>query len=252
MVNKPKIAIIDIETAPSLGYVWGKWEQDVIDFEKSWYILSFAVRWLGEKTTRVYALNDFSLYKKDKENDLMLVKKLWEVFNEADVIIAHNGDKFDIKKSNARFLAHGITPPEPYKTIDTLKVAKKYFKLDSNRLDDLGQYLGVGRKAQTGGFKLWRDCMLGDNSAWRKMKDYNKQDVNLLNDVYLKLRPWMTNHPNMNILNGTQKACPICTHGKLTKRGFRITVLGKKQSYQCNGCGGWSVGKLIKTGVEIN
>lgn len=252
MVTKTKIALIDIETAPSLGYVWGKWEQDVIDFEKGWYILSFAVRWFGEKKTTVYGLDDFKTYKKDKENDVELVKKLWEVFDNADVIIAHNGDEFDIKKANARFVSHGMTPPSSYKTVDTKKVAKKYFRFDSNKLDDLGNYLGVGRKVQTGGFQLWRDCMVGVKAAWRKMKEYNGNDVDLLLSIYLKLRPWMSNHPNLNIFSGTTASCPICNKGPLIRRGYGITLTGKRPRFQCKSCGGWSSGKIERTGVEVH
>ena len=132
--NKAKILLFDIETAPNLGYVWGKWEQDVIEFDRQWYMLCFCAKWLGDKKVMTHALPDFSLYKKDPENDKELVKKLWELFNEADIIIAHNGDEFDIKKSNARFIYHGFTPNPHYKTIDTKKIAKKYFSFNENNL----------------------------------------------------------------------------------------------------------------------
>lgn len=172
-----KILLFDIETSPNLGYVWGKWEQDVVSFKEYWYIICFSYKWLNEKETHVVALPDFKTYKKDKTDDAELCKKLWELFNEADVIIAHNGDQFDIKKSNARFIKHHFDPPSFYKTIDTKKVAKKYFKFDSNKLDDLGDYFKIGRKLQTGGFNLWLGCLSNDKKSWNIMKEYNKQDT---------------------------------------------------------------------------
>ena len=241
--NKAKILLFDIETAPNLGYVWGKWEQDVIEFDRQWYMLCFCAKWLGDKKVMTHALPDFSLYKKDPENDKELVKKLWELFNEADIIIAHNGDEFDIKKSNARFIYHGFTPNPHYKTIDTKKIAKKYFSFESNKLDDLGQYLKVGKKLSTGGFALWRGCMAGDKKSWKTMVEYNKQDVVLLEHVYLRLRPWMKDHPNLNVINLTLSACPACGSEDLHKRGFSITRSGQKQRYQCQDCGMWSQGK---------
>lgn len=84
-----KIAYIDIETAPSLGYVWQMWEADVLKIEKEWYIMSFAVKWDNEKT-KCYTLPDFKNYKKNPEDDSELVKKLWEVFNDADIVVGHN------------------------------------------------------------------------------------------------------------------------------------------------------------------
>jgi hypothetical protein len=208
-------------------------------------MLSFSVKWLGDKKTEVFGLPDFTGYSKDKMNDYKLVKKLWEYLDEADVVIAHNGDAFDLKKSNARFIYHRIDPPTPYKTIDTLKVARKYFKFNSNKLDDLAQHLGIGRKAETGGFKTWLGCIQGDLKVWATMKKYNKQDVVLLEKVYMRLRQWMTNHPNMNIINATTNHCPICGSDKMHKRGFSITKNGGKQRFQCQSCAGWSHGRSV-------
>lgn len=240
-----KIAYIDLETTPITSYNWGVYEQNAIEVIKEWYILCFTVKWEGGKT-ETYSLPDFPLYKKEPENDLQLVKKLWEVFNEADIILGHNLEKFDIKKATARFIFHGLTPPEPYKTVDTLKVARKYFKFTSNRLDALGDYLGLGRKIQTGGFQLWKDCMNGDKKAWDRITRYNRQDVILLEKVYKKLRGWMTNHPNLGCLVG-KAVCPVCGGKHLQRRGFSITSTGKKQRVQCTSCGGWStIGNVIK------
>lgn len=249
--HKPKVLIYDIETSPNLSYTWGKWQQDVIDFEKEWYMLCFAYKWLGEKKIRVHSLPDYATYKKDKENDFELVKELWNLFEEADIIIAHNGDKFDIKKSNAKFLEHGFRPPSNYKTVDTLKVARKHFNLNSNRLDDIGRLLKIGRKVPTTGFHLWKGCMTGDKTSWGQMVKYNKQDVNLLEQVYLELRPWMTNHPNMNLLQGTAHSCPTCGSGNCQKRGFRRTRSNTYQAYQCQDCGGWSQGEIIKSDERV-
>lgn len=246
-----KVLLVDIETAPNLAYVWGKWEQDVIAFKEHWYMMSYAYKWLGEKTTRVVALPDFRLYKREKSNDRELVKSLWELFNEADVIIAHNGDAFDIKKSNARFIQHRLEPPMPYKTIDTLKWARKYFKFDSNKLDDLGDYLKVGRKVQTGGFHLWLGCIAGDNKAWDKMREYNKYDVILLENIYYKIRGWAKGAPNMNLLLGGSMKCPTCGSEHTIKRGYSYTQVATYQQYQCKNCGCWPRGEKIKTGQVL-
>lgn len=243
-----KILLFDIETSPNIGFTWGKWEQNVIEFVEDWHMLSFAYKWLDEKTTHVVSLPDFKLYSKDKSNDKELVKELWKLFDEADAIIAHNGTKFDIKKSNTRFIQHGLTPPSPYKVIDTLTIAKKYFKFDSNKLDDLGKYLGVGRKIDTGGFELWKGCMSGDMLSWRRMCLYNKQDVILLEKIYLKMRNWITNHPNLSVLDGRNGTCNSCGSAKLQKRGFGIRGGGTKvQRMNCQSCGAWLQVTIIKT-----
>jgi DNA polymerase elongation subunit (family B) len=244
MINKAKILYFDIETSPNLSYTWGKYEQDVIAFEQEWYMLSFAFKW-GDGKTQAYSLPDFKTYKKDRTNDVELVTKLWELFNEADIVVAHNGDRFDIRKSNSRFLFHKLPPPQTYKTVDTLKVARKHFQLNSNRLNDISELLHIGNKVETGGFSLWLGCMSGDDSSWKKMVKYNKQDVDLLYDVYHRLKSWMTNHPNMNLYQETLYCCPICGSKHVQSRGFSMTRVGKYQRYQCQGCGGWSQGEQV-------
>lgn len=235
----PRILLYDIETAPNLGYVWGKYEQDVLSYTREWYMMSFAYKWLGEKKTHIVSLPQFKTYKKDTENDIELVKELWKLFDEADIIIAHNGNSFDQKKSNARFIYHRLPPPTPYQQIDTKLVAKRYFNFNSNKLDDLGKFFGLGEKLQTGGFELWKGCMRGDLKSWKTMCDYNKQDVILLEKVYLTMLPWMNNHPNIALIQGNKCACPNCGSWNVQRRGFGVTRTGTYQRWQCRDCSSW-------------
>lgn len=246
-----KILFLDIENSPNLGYVWGKYEQDIIAFNKEWYMLSFSYKWLGEKTVKCFSLPDFSGYSKDKTNDKKLVTELWKLLDSADIVVGHNLDRFDLRKTNARFFAHDMLPPSPFKTVDTYKVAKKHFFFNSNKLNDLSK---VGKKVDTGGFGLWLRCMAGDKEAWKLMVKYNKQDIVLTEQLYYELRPWITNHPNLNVLDETIKNCPACGSDKLQRRGFRITRNGKKQAFQCSDCGAWGQGtkNLLVNKVEIS
>lgn len=232
-MKKPKILVFDIETTPNLGYVWGKWQQDVIEYQTEWTMLCFAYKWLGERKVVAAGQNKFS--------EEILVRRLHSLFEEADIVIAHNGNSFDVKMCNAKFIEYGLNPPSFYKSIDTKLVAKKYFRFNSNKLDDLGNILGLGRKIQTGGFQLWKGCMSGDKASWAKMLKYNIQDVVLLEKIYLKMRPWMDNHPAINLLVDKPDACPKCGKGPLHKRGTtKTTKVGIFQRYQCQSCGGWS------------
>lgn len=243
---KHKVLLFDIETAPNIGAYFELYKEgNIVWNEQYWYILCFSYKWLGDKETHVVALPDFKLWKKDKTNDLEVVKVLWKLFDEAEVIIAHNGNSFDIKKSNVRFLKHGMEAPSAYKQIDTKLLAKRYFKFDSNKLDDLGDFLNIGRKLETEK-GLWKDCMDGSPHAWKMMKQYNIQDTILLEKVYYKLRGWDKIHPNMNLILGSIFNCPICGSDEINKRGYSCTRTSIYQRYQCMNCGGWSQGEVIK------
>lgn len=235
------ILLFDIETSPNFGAYFQLYREGNIVWTTShWYMLSFAYKWLGEKTSKCFALPDFKTYQKDKENDKELVLELWKLLDKADIVIAHNGVAFDTKKTNSRFIYHRIPPPSPYQEIDTKLVAKRYFKFDSNKLDDLGDYLKIGRKIQTGGFVLWKSCLDGDLKAWNTMKKYNKQDVQLLESVYLAMRPYMKTHPNRALMGGLKVACPKCKSLRIQKRGYIYTRVSVLQRYHCDDCGGWS------------
>lgn len=234
-----KILLFDIETSPTLGYTWGIWEQNVIETKENWYVLSFAAKWYGKKEITVRGLNDYKGYKKAMSDDRALLEDLHDMMADADVLVAHNGDAFDIKKVNARFAIHRMKPPEPYKSIDTLKIARRHFKFDSNKLDAVGQVLGVGRKMPHTGKHLWLGCMAGDKAAWKKMKAYNKQDVVLLEKVFQQLLPWATSITNFAYLTREVGCCPRCLSKNIRRGGMHRTLTQERQRYQCKDCGGW-------------
>lgn len=245
---EPKILAFDIETSLSKGFFFDLWKEgNIVEIESSWYMLSFAYKWLDEKKVHVLTLPDFPGYAKAPRCDKKLITELHKLLCEADVVIAHNGDRFDIRKANARFIANGLKPPRPFKTVDTLKIARKYFKFDSNRLDALGAYLGLGRKQPTTGKDLWLGCQERDDKhCWAQMAAYNKQDVVLLEKVYNHLKAWHTTHPNLNHFTRAY-ACPVCQSDELRLDGYAFSGTGKRQRMACKDCGHRFVsGKLIK------
>lgn len=237
------LVYLDIETTPTLGLAYQKYDATILKVKEESYMLSFCFMWDG-KPVKGYSLADFPAFKKDTHNDYELVAMLWQVLDKADIVVAHNGDNFDIKKANSFFMRHGMTPPSPYKSIDTLKIARRNFKFFSNKLDDLGNYLGVGRKIHTEG-SLWERCMDGEMKAFKEMLKYNKQDVLLLEKVYQKLKPWYSNHPHMKPEKGMD-SCNVCGSNNIYKRGVWRLVSGIKPKLQCQNCGHWFSGLLQK------
>ena len=236
-----KILLLDIETKPVQAYVWSLWKQNVgiNQIEADWSVLTWAAKWLDDDEM----LSDSQWYYEsdDTEHDYRVVDSMWELLDEADIVIGHNSDKFDLKKLNARFAYHKMPPPSPYQKIDTLKVARKHFNFTSNKLDYLAQHLGVGKKMKTGGFELWTGCMKGDEDSWNKMLKYNKRDVKILEKVYKRLLPWITNHPNVSVYSDKEeRVCPNCGSHKVYKRGHYYTKIGRYQKYICDGCGAFS------------
>lgn len=241
----PKIVLWDIETTHNLAAVFGLAHNDYINPEnlvQERYVVCAAWKTLGKRTvSAVSTLDNPALFKKEPTSDLHVVTKLHEVLSNADVIVAHNGDQYDIKFTEGRMLYHGLPPLPPIVKMDTLKEAKSRFLLNSNKLDYLGHYLKVGRKRPTKA-GLWLRVLQNDEQAIRDMVRYNKQDVTLLERVFLKLRPYMASHMNRHLFadNGLgSTSCPRCGSKRTKSKGLHHSLTQVYQRRVCLSCGGW-------------
>lgn len=247
-----RVLILDIETAPLRAYVWNVWQQNVSpdQIESDWFVLTWAAKWLFED--KVYS-GKITPKEVIKEDDRRIIKGIWELVNKADIIIAHNGEKFDMPKLNTRFLMHGLVPPLPYQTIDTLKHIRRQFGFVHNKLDYVNKRLHLRRKVEHEGFPLWVSCMKGDKEALNKMEEYNCGDTEILEETYLKIRPWIKPHPNMGlfILDETQSHCPTCGHTDLKDEGKMYrTSAGNYELMRCNNCGASGRKRLSETNIK--
>jgi len=232
-----KILFLDLETSPVLAHVWGLWQQNVSigQIEKSTEVICFGARWYGQKNV-IFK----SSFHHGKEAMLAEMHKL---LDEADVLVGWNSQSFDSKHLKRELLQAGLLPPSPYKELDLMRVVKSQFKFPSNKLDYVSQTLGVGSKVKHSGFDLWLGCMAGDKKSWVEMKEYQIQDVNLLIDLYEKLKPWIKNHPHAALAEGLEDGCPNCASTDLQRRGYARTTTSTYQRFQCNSCGKWMRGK---------
>lgn len=238
MSKGPRVLFLDIETAPILAYVWGIYDQNIptIQIKKDWHLLSWSAKWLGDK--KAMHMNQANV--KNIEDDKKIMKGMWKLLDEADVVIYHNGDKFDKKKINTRFLKHRLGKPSSYKTIDTLKVARQNFAITSNKMEYIAEFLGVANKKykhkKFPGFELWKACLTKNKEAWKEMEQYNSQDVYTLEDIYNELKQWVTNI-NFNVYyDEAINICTLCGNDKFTKNGHDYTKTGKFQRFKCTKC----------------
>lgn len=239
--ERSNILIWDVETAPSVGYFWGRWKQNIGQSQivSEPFMLTWSAKWLYEHSVIERKITDYGYDVHDPENERQMLEELLELIDSADYIVAHNGDRFDMPTFNTRCLFHGLSIPSPSKQIDTLKIAKQQFKFPSNSLDSLSEYLNLTEKKTKVGFNLWRGCMENDHSEVDRMAKYCSQDVFTLEQVYLKLRPYDARHPNVT-LKGDLSA-PRCTkcgsyHVEKTENTVQTNV-SLFEHYKCNNCG---------------
>jgi len=246
---KPNIILWDIETgfnAVALFSLHDKANENInyANLLSERYLICASWKKLDGKTHHVSVLDDMARFKLNPHDDYVVVKKLHDVLSSADVLVAHNGDRFDLLMFNARAIYHGLTPLPAIPSVDTLKIARKKFRFNSNRLDYLARLLGIGAKMQTSP-GLWMRAFQGKVSAIREMIKYSKQDVDVLEKVYYKLRPWADRHPNIGSISGHDMCCPNCGSNNVQRRGYTITAAGKYSRFQCNECGKYSRDKTL-------
>jgi hypothetical protein len=229
-----RLLLVDIETAPHLSATWGLWDQNVAldQLLEPGYTLCWAAKWYGDKEV---------MFQSIVTGKKSMVRRIHKLLDEADAVCHYNGKKFDIPTLNKEFLLMGLSPPSPAKQVDLLEVAKKKFRLASNKLEFVAGQLGLGSKTKHKGMELWLGCMKQNAEDWKVMEEYNKQDVRLLEKVYDRLLPWIESHPNRSVMDGV-KCCTKCASGSLQARGWSITSAGRYPRYQCNNCGGWMRG----------
>lgn len=238
-----KRLFVDIETSPNVGLFWEAGYKKNIPYDnitEERVIICICYKWEGAK--RVYALT-----WDNKQCDKKMLKEFVLVLKEADEIVGHNGDRYDISFVRTRCVIHRISMPPKYQTIDTLKVARSKFKFNSNRLDYIAFVLGLGRKIETK-FDLWKELVLKNSKpALREMVKYCKKDVILLEDVFTVLKTHI--EPKINypaLYNSDRSGCPECGSDNLNANGTRSTLHGTiKREYRCKDCGKYHL-RVIK------
>jgi hypothetical protein len=251
----PKILLVDIETAPIFSHVWGLFDNNVSlnQIVKDWHLLSWSAKWLDDKEV-IYSKNrkptimyDDQSKKSNIENDKELVKGIWALLDEADIVIGQNSKRFDIKKLNARFIFHGMQPPSSFRQLDTLVISKKHFAFTSNKLEYLTDKLCTRYKKlkhnKFSGHELWNQCLRNNKEAWAEMKKYNTHDVLSTEELYYKLIPW-ENSLNFNVYNDSLELKCTCGSEKFISKGYHYNNTGKFSRHKCKSCGSEIKGKV--------
>ncbi len=233
-----KILVLDVEWRPTLAYVWRAWDENVSPDQivEHGGLLCVGAKWVGEKTEL------FSEWEHTHEGMLELIH---DMMSHADAIITYNGDKYDLPKLYGEFLLYGMAPPPPCTSIDCLKAVKK-FGLFRNSLAFVGPFLSIGGKLEHEGFMLWKKVMAGNKDAQKRMAKYCVQDVDLTEELYFKIRPFIRNHPHLGRTGKEQ--CPACGGTHVQSRGTRRTRAYKIQRLACQdpSCGHWFDGTRQK------
>lgn len=236
----PRVLFLDIETAPLLVHTWGLFDQNIAlnQIVEDTFILSWAAKWRGEKKVYYMDQRNNKVINKDCKK---LLKGIWKLLDEADIVVGQNSKRFDVKKLNTAFVLAGMQPPSSFKQIDTLAIAKRNFALTSNKLEFTTEKLCTKyKKLKHGkfpGFSLWTECLKGNKAAWKEMQKYNEHDVLATEEYWEKIQAWDATAPNFSIYNGHYHHTCKCGGTELRKKGFFFSPAGKFQRYKCKSCG---------------
>ncbi len=243
-----RILTFDIETSLMKVYAWRTGEQyvnasNIID---DWFVHCWAAKWLGEDKVLHAVQTPKEAKAKDDER---IVKKMWKLINEADIIVGHNIKSFDLKKLNWRWLVHGLDEPMNYKPVDTLQIARSKFGASSRALDYLTKELKIPNKTDTN-YELWKLCYAGNGKALKKMGLYCQNDILINEELYIRLRGWANTHPNLGLYYDKQ-VCRNCASPDLVPQlKLAVTPANKYRTYRCAECGHAQRGKQSVINAE--
>lgn len=227
----------DIETSPNVVLSWRvgyKINLDSSNILQERKIICIGYKWEGEKSVTVLTWDK-------NQDDKVMLEKFLEIANSADELVHQNGDKFDLPWFKTRCIFHGLKTLPDYKTIDTLKIARRNFYFNSNKLDYMAKFLGLGEKMHTT-FGLWKEIVLNKcQKSLDQMVKYCAKDVILLEQVYNKLRGFVKQKTHEGVMMGRDKwSCPKCASENVVKQRTRISASGTKSHVmKCNSCGGY-------------
>lgn len=242
VLTGPRILTFDIETLPLESYTWGLFDQNVglNQIKTDWAALSIAAKWLGDDEVWYEDTSKKATIRDDKD----MIAKLCAMLDEADIVVGQNVKKFDLRKIRARALMHGLQPFREPLVQDTMLMARSIGAFTSNKLEYLTSNLTDAKKSKHQkfpGFDLWLGVMQGNPEAWAEMKAYNIQDVISTEELYLKLRPWVRNHPNMaHYYNDDHVRCPRCGSVNVYPTEVEYRGVSEYQGYCCRDCEGHS------------
>ena len=232
-MSEPKILLLDIETAPALVYTFSLFKpmiglDQIVEHPR---VICWSAKWYGRG--RVMFESEHATTRAD------MLTKMRDLMDEADVVVGYNSVGFDVPWLKGEFMKEGIDLPSPFQQIDLWKLNKQNMRLLSGKLDYLSWHLLEERKVSHPGFRLWADCLAGDEKAWRLMKRYAIQDTALLEPLFEQMRPFIKG-VNFGLWSDSETACPNCGSSNLQRRGYSRTTASTFQRYHCQDCGSWS------------
>jgi len=244
----PRVLLADIETFPIEAYIWSLWKPHVglEQIKQDWTLMSFAGKWLGQREVYYADVSE----REDVRDDARLLIDVHRLLNNVDILIAHNGQRFDLPKLKARMAIRGLSPLPPIKVLDTLLLNRRAFGFTSQKLAFVSELFADQAKdahKTFPGFELWRECLSGNQKAWQECREYNIIDVTSMEETYKALRGWYEGAPNFGPYISPSKdgavVCPTCGSEHVERRGSRETQVGIYARFHCLDCGGWSRGR---------
>lgn len=239
-----RVLTLDVETSPLTAYVWGIREQhlSLANIVKEWHIMCWSAKWLGDPASKL-------IYRETRNgDDKEILKPLWDLLDEADVVISQNGEAFDEPKIQARMMEHGFKPYKPVKHHDTYKQLKNK-AFTSHKLESLTdkfckKYKKLKHK-KFPGMSLWHECLKGNKDAWMEMRKYNEYDVLSTEELYLNTRGWSNTKAPVIISQTADRLCRYCGAFSLVVNKYKFSITSKKREpyMNCTSCGKYQKGK---------
>jgi len=185
----------------------------------------------------VISIMDFADWDKNVTDDRQLVEAFHKIMMEASMYVTFYGKNFDLKWMNSKFLEYGLPVLPGTAHVDLYFTGKAHLNLSRKGLDNYSKFLHLNKKKYYVEGSMWKLARVGNPEALAKVIQHCAADVNITEQLYLKLRPLVRQHPRIS----NYESCAACGSPRLQRRGKALsTTKGPRQRVQCMGCGHWS------------
>lgn len=238
-----KVLTIDIETSPHLAYTFQTWNTNIRPYHivDPSRMLCFAAKWEHKPQVIFESEFDFGGPENYQNPELRyqyhwaMVRRAFDLLDEADVVVTYNGDKFDLRRLGQEFRLAGLGQPSPFTSVDLYKAIKKEEEWASHKLSYITEQYRLTGKLEDGvDFALWRGCLEGDLKSWRIMRRYNKGDVVTTEELKLAAHD-IVKMPALSLFDDEpigEGECPTCRQ-PAQRRGYAYTATRRYPRFYC-------------------
>lgn len=129
-------------------------------------------------------------WERGRSDDSPISRDIADALGKFDILVAHNGKKFDIPFLQTRLARWGLPPLPRTKLVDPVLLARNNYRMSSNSLQRLLGMFGLNEKTVVDNDVWLRASLDGDRESMNYIVEHCQKDVDMLDALLDKVKPF--------------------------------------------------------------